>query len=205
MTGKQCLFELYSVCLVADIFDLDRLRFDCEAHRCDCWLSGCESVNQRVHSVSSSCMNKSWCSVFHTLEPGDSHVPQLLHARCLIVLFVYLAALFHFLCCWRWENTQQYSHDSALPLSRSFPLLSASPPPSSSSLRFLPHAFPWLSAPSFAFHLIKAFFEKETARWFTEPQQCQWAAMFFWVTLKIWLTPVQIQYEAQNGTWYCKI
>lgn len=84
-----------------------------------CWLSGCVCVcgggYQRVHSLSSSCINKRWSSLFHTPEPGDSHVPQLLHARYLIVLFVYLAALFHFLCCLRWENTQQYSHDSALP------------------------------------------------------------------------------------------
>lgn len=84
-----------------------------------CWLSGCGGVSEKqcARSVSSSCINKKRPSVFHTPDPGDSHVPQLLHTRCLIVLFVYLAAPFHFLCCWRWENTQQYSHDSApLPL-----------------------------------------------------------------------------------------
>lgn len=96
-----------------------------------CWLSGCGGVSEKqcVLSVSSSCINKRRSSVFHTPEPGDSHVPQLLHTRCLIVLFVYLAASFHFLCCWRWENRQQYSRDSVLPPSP-FPLLSASSPSS---------------------------------------------------------------------------
>lgn len=89
----------------------DRLQLHCEALRCViiwAWM-------YLKNSVYSSCINKRRSSVFHTLEPSDSHVPQLLHARCLIVLFVYLAAPFHFLCCWWWENTQQYSRDSDLP------------------------------------------------------------------------------------------
>ncbi len=102
-----------------------------------CWL----------RSVSSPSRHKRRSSAFHTPPPGDGHVTQLLHTRCLIVLFVYLAALFHFLCCWRWENTQQYSRNSAL--SPSLSLLSSplSIPPSSSFpltrysvlIRFSPH------------------------------------------------------------------
>lgn len=151
------------------------------------YVSLCRDVEVYLKSnvyshTAPSCINKRWSSVFRTPEPGDSHVPQLLYARCLIVLFVYLAAPFHFLCCWRWENTQQLGYDSALPPS---PFLSSQhlPPPH----LFLRHAFPWLSAPSFAFRLIKAFFENKTVKWFTEPQQCQWAALFFQITLRIWL------------------
>ena len=135
-------------------------------------------------------MNKRRPSVFHTPGPGDGHVPQLLHARCLIVLFVYLAAPFHFLCCWRWENTQQYSQAFPSPF-----LSSQHPPPPP---LFLPHAFLWPSGLLLALHLFKAFFEKETVKWFTEAQQCQWAAPPSRITHSIWLTPVQIQYEGQK-------
>lgn len=120
----------------------ERLQLYCEALRCVIvWARVWMYLKSSVYSRS-SCINKRWSSVFHTPEPGDSHVPQLLHARCLIVQFVYLAAPFHFLCCWRWENTQQYSHDSALPPS---PFLSSQHPPPFSSLTpsldsVLPHS-----------------------------------------------------------------
>lgn len=66
---------------------------------------GLLSEKQCVRSVSSSCTKRRRSSAFHTHGPGDGCALQLLHTRCLIVPFAYLAALFHFPCCWCWENT----------------------------------------------------------------------------------------------------
>lgn len=114
---------------------------------------GLLSEKQCVRSVSSSCTKRRWSSAFHTHGPGDGCALQLLHTRCLIVPFAYLAALFHFPCCWCWENTHNNTAVRQLP-ALSFPLLSASP-----CLFLLPLL--WLSGRSFAFDLIKAWFEKK--------------------------------------------
>lgn len=132
---------------------------------------GLLSEKQCVRSVSSSCTKRRRSSAFHTHGPGDGCALQLLHTRCLIVPFAYLAALFHFPCCWCWENTHNNTAVRQLP-ALSFPLLSASP-----CLFLLPSL--WLSGLSFAFDLIKAWFEKKFfLKWFTELWQCQWVRFF---------------------------
>lgn len=117
---------------------------------------GLLSEKQCVRSVSSSCTKRRRSTAFHTHGPGDGCAPQLLHTRCLIVPFAYLAALFHFPCCWCWENTHNNTAVRQLP-ALSFPLLSASP-----CLFLLPLL--WLSGLSFAFDLIKAWFEKKNCK-----------------------------------------
>lgn len=95
---------------------------------------GLLSEKQCVRSVSSSCTKRRRSSAFHTHGPGDGCALQLLHTRCLIVPFAYLAALFHFPCCWCWENTQQYSCEAAARPLFSSPLSIPLPFPSSLAL-----------------------------------------------------------------------
>lgn len=147
---------------------------------------------QRVLSVSSSSINKRQSSVFHLPGPGDSRVPQLLRARCLIVLFVYLAAPFHILCCWWWENIQQYSRDSVLPLPSSCP--SVFPSSHFPSLTPSPYSVLWPRLLSISSKLSLRKKLWSYSRSHNNAGGQPWCLEL----LSVSLTPVQAQWEGQK-------
>lgn len=128
--------------------------------------------------------------MLHTPEPGDSHVPQLLHARCLIVLFCIFSCpvplpplltvgkhtTIRLWFCPQHPLPPPPFPPSRLPLdSVPRPLLTRSPSHQSGSLR------------------KKLWSDSQSHN------NAKRAATFFRITLGVWLTPVQIQYDGQKN------
>ena len=156
------------------------------------WMCVCVCIRTAacLLSVSSSCINKkAGLGASHTPEPGDSRVPQLLHARCLIVLFCIFSCPVPLpLRCWWWENTQQYACDSALSI------LPPPFPPSRLPLDSVPRPLLTRSPSHQSGSLRKKLWSDSLSH-----NNAKRAATFFRITLGVWLTPVQIQYDGQKN------